>query len=84
MVYVDASRPDLVDGFIRKTSTAMIAGVREPAIAGGLITPEHFDQGIQDLERTAEPDGVFCYTFFRATASSPKQPGSVPTAHRPS
>lgn len=70
MVYVDASRPDLVDGFIRKTFTAMIAGIREPAISGGPITPEHFDQGIQDLERTAEPDGVFCYTFFRAIASS--------------
>lgn len=32
MVYVDASRPELVDGFTRKTFTAMIEGVREPAI----------------------------------------------------
>lgn len=84
MVYVDASHPDLVDGFIRKTFTAMIAGVRESAIAGGLITPEQFDQGIQDQERTAEPGGVFCYTFFSATASSQKHPSSVPTARRPS
>jgi SAM-dependent methyltransferase len=68
VVYVDASRPDLVDGFIRKTFTAMIAGVREPAVAAGLITPEDFDQGVIDLERTTEPDGVFCYTFFRAVA----------------
>ena len=29
IVYVDASRPDLVDGFTRKTFTAMIEGVRE-------------------------------------------------------
>ena len=29
MVYVDASRPDLVDGFTRKTFTAMIEGVRD-------------------------------------------------------
>jgi SAM-dependent methyltransferase len=69
MVYVDANRPDLVDGFIRKTFTAMIAGIREPAIAAGLVTPERFDNGIQDLERTTQPDGVFCYTFFRAVAA---------------
>ena len=35
MVYVDASRPDLVDGFTRKTFTAMVEGVRERAIAAG-------------------------------------------------
>ena len=68
MVYVDASRPELVDGFIRKTFTAMIEGVREPAIAAGLIDAERFDVGIRDLERTTEADGVFCYTFFKATA----------------
>jgi protein-L-isoaspartate O-methyltransferase len=65
MVYVDASRPALVDGFTRRTFTAMIEGIREPAIAAGLITPEHFDAGIRDLYRTAEEDGVFCYTFFK-------------------
>jgi DNA-binding transcriptional MerR regulator len=68
MVYVDASRPELVDGFIRKTFTAMIDGVREPAIAAGLTEPDRFDTGIHDLLRTAEPGGVFCYTFFKATA----------------
>lgn len=68
MVYVDASRPELVDGFIRKTFTAMIDGVREPAIAAGITDPENFDTGIRDLLRTTEPDGVFCYTFFKATA----------------
>jgi SAM-dependent methyltransferase len=65
MVYVDASRPELVDGFTRKTFTAMIEGVREDAIAAGLIDPERFDAGIRDLYRTAEADGVFCYTFFK-------------------
>src|ERR671918_2319819 len=33
MVYVDASRPNLVEGFTRRTFTAMIEGVREPVIA---------------------------------------------------
>jgi trans-aconitate methyltransferase len=68
MVYVDASRPGLVDGFTRKTFTAMIAGVRGPAIAAGLMDEAEFDQGIAGLVRTTEPDGVFCYTFFKATA----------------
>jgi SAM-dependent methyltransferase len=69
MVYVDSSRPDLVDGFTRKTFTAMIEGVREPAIASGLIEPSRFDAGVRDLHRTTEADGVFCYTFFKATAT---------------
>lgn len=71
MVYVDSSRPALVDGFTRKTFTAMIEGIREPAIDAGLITAERFDAGIRDLYRTADTDGVFCYAFFKAVASSP-------------
>jgi len=67
MVYVDSSRPDLVDGFTKKTFTAMIEGVREPAIRAGMVKPELFDAGIRALYRTAETDGVFCYTFFKAT-----------------
>ncbi|WP_439578606.1 methyltransferase domain-containing protein [Elioraea sp.] len=68
LVYVDASRPALVDGFIRRTFTAMIAGVRAQAIRAGIIEAEVFDAGIRALLRTAEADGVFCYTFFKATA----------------
>jgi hypothetical protein len=66
MVYVDASRPDLVDGFTRRTFTAMIEGVRDPALAAGLLEPARFDAGVRDLHRTTGPDGVFCYTFFKA------------------
>jgi len=65
MVYADSSRPDLVDGFTRKTFTAMIEGIRESAVAAGLLEPESFDAGVQDLHRTTEADGVFCYTFFK-------------------
>jgi SAM-dependent methyltransferase len=65
IVYVDSSRPDLVDGFTRKTFTAMIEGVRKSAMEAGITDPEAFDAGIRDLRRTAEPDGVFCYTFFK-------------------
>jgi SAM-dependent methyltransferase len=66
MVYVDSSRPRLVDGFTRKTFTAMIEGVREAALKARMITAERFDEGIRALYRTAEEDGVFCYTFFKA------------------
>jgi SAM-dependent methyltransferase len=65
LVYVDASRPDLADIFIKKTFTAMIEGVRTSAILAGLTDPEAFDAGVRDLYRTAESDGVFCYTFFK-------------------
>ena len=65
MVYVDWSRPDLVDGFTRKTFTAMVEGVRESALAAGLIEPSVFDAGVEDLHRTTEADGVFAYTFFK-------------------
>jgi len=68
MVYVDGSRPDLIEGFTRRTFTAMIEGVREPALAASLTDAAAFDQGIHDLYRTAEADGVFCYTFFKAVA----------------
>jgi SAM-dependent methyltransferase len=71
MVYVDASRPDLVDGFTTRTFNAMIEGIREPAIAAGLIEPERFDAGVADLRRTTEAGGVFCYTFFKGVAVRP-------------
>jgi SAM-dependent methyltransferase len=69
MVYVDASKPRLVEGFIRQTFTAMVEGVREEAIRQNLMTSEAWERGIRALYRTCEPDGVFCYTFFKATAT---------------
>lgn len=66
MVYVDSSKPELVDGFTKKTFTAMIEGVRQSAIKEGIIDPATFDEGIEDLYRTTKPDGTFCYTFFKA------------------
>lgn len=68
MVYVDSSKPKLVEGFTKNTFTAMIEGVRKPAIESGLMSAEDFDKGVADLYRTAEADGVFCYTFFKAIA----------------
>jgi SAM-dependent methyltransferase len=68
MVYVDASRPALVEGFTKRTFTAMVEGVRDAALGAGMMTAADFDAGVADLYRTAEADGTFCYTFFKATA----------------
>jgi SAM-dependent methyltransferase len=68
MVYVDGSKSNLIDGFTKKTFTAMIEGVRKSAVSTGLIDEDGFDKGVRALYRTAEADGVFCYTFFKAVA----------------
>ena len=70
MVYVDASRPALVDGFTRKTFTAMVEGVRDQALAIGLIDRKTWNQGIADLYRTTQADGTFCYTFFKGVGNA--------------
>jgi len=67
MVYVDSSRPALVEGFTRLTFTAMVDGVAEDVRKHGLMTKDAWERGIAALYRTAEDDGVFCYTFFKAT-----------------
>jgi SAM-dependent methyltransferase len=82
MVYVDSSRPDLVDGFTRKTFTAMIEGIRQPAIAAGLVESRIFDAGVRALHRTTEADGVFCYTFFKGMGEkSSSTPGDKGRLH---
>jgi len=68
MVYVDASRPALVDGFTKLTFTAMVEGVAEEVHRQGLMSRDAWERGIAALYRTSEPDGVFCYTFFKGTA----------------
>jgi SAM-dependent methyltransferase len=70
-VYVDASRPAWVEGFTRNTYVAMVEGVREQALATGLIDRASWDKGIADLKASAGPDGTFCYTFFKAVAVKP-------------
>jgi ubiquinone/menaquinone biosynthesis C-methylase UbiE len=67
-VYVDDSRPELVEGFTKNTFTAMVEGVRAQALASGMIDQATFDKGIADLYRTTASDGTFCYTFFKGTA----------------
>ena len=69
MVYVDGSRPDLIEGFSKNTFTAMVEGVREQALSLGLMDVASWEKGIADLYRAAQPDGTLGYTFFRGTAT---------------
>jgi SAM-dependent methyltransferase len=87
MVYVDSSKPDLVEGFTRKTFTAMIEGIRKSSLESGIMSEADFDEGVADLYRTAEADGVFCYTFFKASGvknsrAEQHAPGDAPPAAR--
>ena len=71
MVYVDASRPALADGFTRKTFTAMVEGVGGEAVGQGLMSAADWAGAISDLRRAGGPDGTFCYTFFKAVGFKP-------------
>ncbi len=71
MVYVDSSHPELVEGFSKQTFIAMTEGVREPALAAGMVSEQLWEKGIRDLYRATEADGTFCYTFFKAFARNP-------------
>lgn len=46
----------------------MIEGVEDKALNNSLIDKYEWDLGTKDLYRTAEEDGVFCYTFFKGKA----------------
>ena len=68
MVYVDSSKPDLVEGFTKNTFNAMVGGVKDQALELKMIDEETWNKGIKDLYTAAGQDGVFCYTFFKGTA----------------
>lgn len=77
-VYVDDSNPNWVDGFTKNTFTAMIKGISDVAISEKLITRTKMEKGINDLLKTAEGGGTFCYTFFKGVGvkKQPRTPNS--------
>lgn len=68
MVYVDSSKPECLEGFTKNTFIAMVKGVQDQAISSGLIDVATWEKGIEDLYRTTEANGTFCYTFFKGVA----------------
>lgn len=74
-VYCDPSRPEWMDGFVKKTIIPMVEGVREQALEWGYIEADEWEQGIADLHRTGEaPQGTFNYQFFKGVGVKP-EPG---------
>lgn len=69
MVYIDSSKPRLVDGFILKTIIPMVEGVKEQALEMRMIEEETWRKGIEELYETARPTGTFCYTFFKGSGT---------------
>ncbi|MBI5679654.1 MAG: methyltransferase domain-containing protein [Methanobacterium sp.] len=69
IVYVDSSKPDLVEGFNKKTIIAMVEGVKDQSLDLGLMDSESWSKGINDLYKTTESDGVFFYNFFKGVAT---------------
>jgi SAM-dependent methyltransferase len=67
VVYVDRSKPEMVDGFIKKTIIAMVEGVKDQAINSGLIDHGKWEKGIDDLYKSAQKDGTFFYNFFKGS-----------------
>jgi hypothetical protein len=65
MVYIDFSKPELVDGFILKTIIPMVEGVKKQALKMQMTKEETWNKGIEELHETAKPTGTFCYTFFK-------------------
>jgi len=57
MIYVDSSKPELVEGFTKNTFIAMVKGVKEQAIRSGLMEETSWDQGIRDLYKATGEDG---------------------------
>ncbi|GAB6055335.1 methyltransferase domain-containing protein [Methanobacterium alkalithermotolerans] len=68
VVYVDNSQPHMGEGFIKKTIIAMVEGLKNQAIDSGIIKKREWDQGMEDLHKSAEKDGTFFYNFFKAVA----------------
>ncbi|WP_423937364.1 class I SAM-dependent methyltransferase [Candidatus Deferrimicrobium sp.] len=68
MIYVDSSKPNLVEGFTKNTFIAMVEGVKNQAIRSGLMKEADWEQGIRDLQKTTGEDGTFIYTFFKGKA----------------
>jgi ubiquinone/menaquinone biosynthesis C-methylase UbiE len=71
VVYADSSRPQWVEGFTKNTFTAMVAGVERQVLEANMMTKTDWRQAIADLYRSAQFDGVFNYTFFKARGIKP-------------
>jgi ubiquinone/menaquinone biosynthesis C-methylase UbiE len=72
-IYCDPSLPHMMKGFVEDTIVGMLRGIEHEVIERGLLDPEVFRKGIEDiLSIKTHPEGAFCYTFFRAVGIKPQ------------
>ncbi|RZW25436.1 MAG: hypothetical protein EX260_03105 [Desulfobulbaceae bacterium] len=65
-VYAATLRPGVVSGFSEKTFIAIVAGIRDEAIASGCNSKEKRQKAMADFNRTVGQKETFCYIFFKA------------------
>lgn len=69
MVYIDQSKPDLMNSFVKDTIIPMVEGIENQALKNGYIDNSTWKKGIDDLCNIVKSvSGTFCYTFFKAVA----------------
>ncbi|MBB0231451.1 methyltransferase domain-containing protein [Streptomyces calidiresistens] len=71
-VCADRARPDLRSGFVLGTFVPVFEAARPAVLAEGRPAADEWERGMADLRRTADGEGTFHYTFFRATARAPR------------
>lgn len=74
VVYMDQSKPALMEGFVKNTIIPMVEGVETQALDMGLVDLKSWRKGIADLHYVAESrEGTFCYTFFKVVGRKPDE-----------
>ena len=68
-IYNNSNSLQFNDDFVRKIYIPMIQDIRHLAIETGMIDPETFDRGIEDLYKAASPSGTFFFTFYTVVAN---------------
>lgn len=66
VVYVDDSKPGLVEGFTKNTFAAMIEGVSDDAVDKNLISIEKMQKGVKTFIIVQNPVAFFVIHFLKA------------------
>lgn len=71
--YADASRPELLDGAVNKIIAPMVYSAQKQVLEEGLLDPQSWQKGLDDLERVARLDeGTFYYSWFKGVGICPQ------------
>ena len=65
LIYVDGSKPALIEGFTKNTFIAMVEGAKDQALERSLMSENDWNKGIKEIYKSSREDGTFLYTFFK-------------------